>query len=319
MTYRDLGDGMEPARLTQQSVFEAGIASSLAGNPELLPEPSVYFQDFNFGATMWDAAYGNVDGGNVSGVGDGVADIAIDNGIEYTAEKRRENDGLAVDIAMDEANETTRKNLERLQKVSVGGVELTLEEWGNVRENLTDPSKLAIVEERLRAQGRTDSQIQDGVYLARIAADIAEKRGRGETLTTEERAVERRLQNDPEAQELLRDTVEAARDPIDVVAEAELTTAQETDRDVAAIDDNIAYGETQESVVIADGYTAQAASEYVDTAINIREGVSSSGNPFEIASYSPAPEFNTQALGETAIAQAEPVQTSPNLNGPALS
>jgi hypothetical protein len=71
----------------------------MAANPHVLPGPSVYFQDFNFGRTMWDAAYGNVDGGSISGVGDGVADIAIDNVLEAERIKRDE-DNPAKDASM---------------------------------------------------------------------------------------------------------------------------------------------------------------------------------------------------------------------------
>ena len=42
------------------------------------------------------------------------------------------------------------------------------------------------------------------------------------------------------------------------------------------------------------------------------------GNSFE-AGFSPAPEFNAQALGQTALAQVEPSQSAPNLAGPALT
>lgn len=103
----------QEAIITQQSLVEAGIAASIAANPDMLPEPSVYFQDFNFGATMWDAAYGNVDGGSVSGVGEAVSDIAVENRIKLETEERKKDDpagdaSMIVELGKQQREEAAR-------------------------------------------------------------------------------------------------------------------------------------------------------------------------------------------------------------------
>ena len=99
--------------LTQQNVMEAGIAASLSADPALLPEPSVYFQDFNFGGTHFESLWGNAEA--LSGVSEGISDVAVESAAKHTMERQRENNGVAVDIAIDAANEVTRQNLECMQ------------------------------------------------------------------------------------------------------------------------------------------------------------------------------------------------------------
>ncbi len=102
---------MAQAELTQQSVIEAGIAASLASDPELLPEPSIWFQDFTFGGTMFDAAFGNAEA--LGGVGEAISDVAIDNRLELERKEREENDpakdaGMIVELAEIQRRESAR-------------------------------------------------------------------------------------------------------------------------------------------------------------------------------------------------------------------
>ncbi|MEP2987376.1 MAG: hypothetical protein ABJN65_11965 [Parasphingorhabdus sp.] len=101
--------------VTTDNLRDARIAASMAANPNMLPSPSVYFQDFNFGGTMFDAAFGNVEGGSVSGAGAGVADIAIDERLDAEL-KRRKEDNPAGDASMIvEAGEQQREALAPMQ------------------------------------------------------------------------------------------------------------------------------------------------------------------------------------------------------------
>ena len=102
---------MAQAELTQQSVIEAGIAASLASDPDLLPEPSIWFQDFTFGGTMFDAAFGNAEA--LGGVGEAISDVAIDNRLEFERKEREENDpakdaGMIVELAENQRRESAR-------------------------------------------------------------------------------------------------------------------------------------------------------------------------------------------------------------------
>ena len=163
---------MAQTQLTDQSVLEAGIAASLAAHPGLLPEPSVYFQDFNFGKTMWDAAYGNVDGGSISGVGEGVADIAIEGKMKLEEKRRKEDDPAKDADLIVQAGKDSRKALARMQARSA---ELSREiaDWENqFEEQLGDAWRETIANEILdpdQIPERRDGESMDA-YRARLEA-----------------------------------------------------------------------------------------------------------------------------------------------------
>lgn len=298
--------------VTADSVRDAGIAAHLAVDPAVLPEPSIYFQDFNFGGTMFDALFGNAEA--LGGVGAGISDVALEERMALEAEDRKKDDPAGDASMITELAERQRADL---QRISVGGIDLSAEEWDNVRENLSDPATLAIIEDRLRAQGKTEAEIQQGVYLARVAADIAEKRGNGLPLTAEERAVEQRLQSDPEARRLAQDVAEIAREAPETVAQNELTNDQVQNAETEQIGSTDAYLEAREQFASQNGYDGTEAVEYAETALAVRDGISNAGNPFA-DTRSPNSEFNAQAAGDVRLAQATPVQTAPTISAPTL-
>ena len=301
---------MALTELTQQSVSEAGIAASLAANVNIIPEPSVYFQDFTFGGTMFDSAFGNVE--NLSGVGLGVADRAVDEMIRLAAEDRKKDDPA---LDTQELLDMSERQRAELQKISVGGVQLSLEEWDEIAEAMENPAFIDALDRELEAQGKSQAERADIIYLTRMGANIARKEARGEPLTNEERAVQQRLENDPVAQQRFQTGTENARRLSSSVSQADLTPESQVQRDVAAIDDDVEFVSARSSTLDDESL--------VGDNIAVREGMSVAsssdlGNSFE-AGFSPAPEFNAQAAGDIQLAQIEPVQTSPNLTGPALA
>lgn len=161
---------MVDSGLTQQSVIEAGITASLAADPDLLPEPSIYFQDFNFGATMWDAAYGNVDGGSISGVGEAVADIAIDNVLKLAQKERDENDP-----AKDASMITELAARQREEAIRIGRISATRAELIAFSDAMKTPEFRARFRQELRDQGVPEDQIDGRMDRAEELADLAVK------------------------------------------------------------------------------------------------------------------------------------------------
>ena len=298
------------AIVTSDNLREAGIAASLAAGPTVLPEPSVYFQDFTFGASMFEALKGNAEA--LSGVGASISDVAIEERMKLEEEERKKDDP-ASDAGM--ITELAERQRAAMQKISVGGVELTLAEWDEIAEALENPAIVEALDKELEAQGRSQAERADIIYLTRMGANIARKEARGQPLTSEERAVQQRLETDPVAQQRFQTGTEAVRNLPEHVSQANLSVADRVERDVASIDDDVAF-------VSARSSTLDDAS-LVEDNVAVREGMSVAsssdlGNSFE-AGFSPAPEFNAQALGQTALAQVEPSQSAPNLAGPALT
>ncbi|GAB5489644.1 MAG: hypothetical protein Pars2KO_32140 [Parasphingorhabdus sp.] len=163
---------MAQTQLTDQNVLEAGIAASLAAHPELLPEPSVYFQDFNFGKTMWDAAFGNVDGGSVSGVGEAVADIAIDNKMQLEEKRRKEDDPAKDADLIVQAGKDSREALARMQARS-NELSREIADWeSQFEEQFGDAWRETIANEILdpdQIPERRDGESMDA-YRARLEA-----------------------------------------------------------------------------------------------------------------------------------------------------
>lgn len=81
---------MASESITADMVREAGIAAQMALNPNAIPTPSIYAQDFTFGGTMFDAAFGNAEA--LSGVGSAVADVAAEERIKLEAKERKKDD-----------------------------------------------------------------------------------------------------------------------------------------------------------------------------------------------------------------------------------
>ncbi|APG63115.1 hypothetical protein LPB140_10335 [Sphingorhabdus lutea] len=82
----------QEAMVTEDNLREAQLAAHIAVNPDVIPEPSVYFQDFNFGGTMFDALFGNAEA--LSGVGAGISDVALEERMALEAEDRKKDDPM---------------------------------------------------------------------------------------------------------------------------------------------------------------------------------------------------------------------------------
>ena len=161
---------MAEGPITADMVRDAGIAASMAANPNALPEPSIWFQDFSFGQTMWDAAYGNVDGGNVSGVGEAVADVAINNVLEMEERKRKEDDPAKDAGMITELAERQRDEIIRIGRISATRAELIA-----FSDAMKTPEFQARFRQALRDQGVPDDQIDGRMDRATELADLAIK------------------------------------------------------------------------------------------------------------------------------------------------
>nr|WP_298929627.1 hypothetical protein [uncultured Erythrobacter sp.] len=289
---------MAQAELTQQSVIEAGIAASLASDPELLPEPSIWFQDFTFGGTMFDAAFGNAEA--LGGVGEAISDVAIDNRLELERKEREENDpakdaGMIVELAASQ-----REEIAAMSKVTYSdgqfhmfGMDIDEEDMdASVAETLENIDDVA-------ARHGLDAQQTANLTNFLVAYQSAD--------TPEEKA------------EILGQIAEAHPEVAQEMAEQapvvgerrrqnELTDSESVHRNVADL-------EQQEVFIEARADTLDE--EYlVSEHVAVREGrsVASTASPealFDMAAYSPAEEFNLQGLDGVRVADAEPVQAEP--------
>ena len=293
---------MAQAELTQQSVIEAGIAASLASDPELLPEPSIWFQDFSFGGTMFDAAFGNAEA--LGGVGEAISDVAIDNRLELERKEREENDpakdaGMIVELAENQRRESARYMNGRFH---IDGMVLTHAQFREAIDNtrarlpeLARDNSWTEAETR-EAEGMLD-ELEDAVQndperapqiLERIGRERPELR---EQLTTDMQLVEQRA----EASTVVE------KDNI-VVEEIEDTT----NRRVADLE-----------IADAAGYTQpDEAASYVERRESVREMGSVGDNPFADTRAS-AESFNPAARGdapEIELAAVAPTQPTHNSN-----
>jgi len=289
--------------VTADSVRDAGIAAHLAVDPAVLPEPSIYFQDFNFGGTMWDAAYGNVDGGSVSGIGAAVSDIAIEERMALEAEERKKDDP-ASDASM--IAELAARQREATARFSDGhfyfrGMKLTTDEMNEALQMTRDN-----LPEIARREGWSDEQLAR--EESRIDAAIAETDPQRKAILIGE--IER---DNPVLAEELENSAEMI---VESRTENELTSDETAQGRINSIDDINEYQEAALQV-LDSADTAGMAIEAINGTVSVASSTDLA-NSFE-AAFSATPAFNTQASGDTQLAQAEPVQTSPTLSGPTLA
>jgi hypothetical protein len=296
---------MAQAELTQQSVIEAGIAASLASDPELLPEPSIWFQDFTFGGTMFDAAFGNAEA--LGGVGEAISDVAIDNRLELERKEREENDpakdaGMIVELAASQ-----REELAAMSKVTYSdgqfhmfGMDIDEEDMdASVAETLENIDDVA-------ARHGLDAQQTANLTNLLVAyqnADTPEEKAEilGQIAEAHPEVAEEMAENAPVVGERRR--------------QSELSNDEALQRDNTAIVDDNSFAEATNAV--AD------ASDTAELAVEARSGASVAAstdlaNSFE-AGFSSAPAFNAQGLEGATLAAVEPVQTEPvqTRSGPA--
>lgn len=244
----------------------------------------------------------------------GVAGLSFIEQAKVALREQKAKDDADSEQLQQAQQEMLDRQREEIRQISVGGITLSDEEWSNVRDNLSDPNKRSVVEDRLRAQGKSDAQIQEGLYLAQMAASIAEKREKGEPLTAEERAAEDRL-SDPAVRANVEDVLRVASEPINPNSQLTISSADRGSASITAI-------ENIDNFVAARAETLDDESLVADN-INARAGVSVVGstdlaNSFD-AGFSAAPEFNAQASGNVQLAQAELQQSSPHQSGPAIA
>lgn len=304
---------MAQARLTDQSVLEAGIAAHLAANSDLLPpevselsDQAALFASNNTNAFMFTGS-ADADSENTN-FGDSLSTKAIEKVIELDERRRKEDDPAGDASLITELAASQREKLAAMQDVTVGGVTLTLEEWDKIADALDDPATVEAVADELRAQGKTQAEISDIIYLTRMAASIAQKEARGLPLTAEEQAVQDRLETDPDARAAVKTGTETVQ-AVNARREADMTPEDRVSRTVASSGNDEAF-------VTSRAATRDDASR-VERNVAVREGqsVASSVSPesmFDMAAYSPSEEFNLQGLDGIRVADADPVQGEPN-------
>ncbi|PHR21615.1 MAG: hypothetical protein COA41_00445 [Sphingopyxis sp.] len=285
--------------ITADMVNDAGIAASIAANANAIPEPSVYFQDFTFGGTMFDSAFGNVE--NLSGVGLGVADRAVDEMIRLAAEERKKDDPASDASMIAELGAQQREEIAEMQSVTYSngqfhmfGMDIDEEDMDAAVDETLENIDAVAVKHGLDAQQKAELAT---LLMAYQNAD-----------TPEEKA--EILGEIAEAQpEVAREMADQTQIDPEVRAQNNLSAGEQVQGAIATIEDDQRYEEA--NLDIADN------AETASLAVSVRSGLSNAGNPFETG-FSPTPEFNSQASGEAQLAQAEPVQTTPTVSGPAL-
>lgn len=297
-----------------QYIIDPERISALGGadlaNPyaRFTPAIGVSAEDFSF-QNSFDSLKGQTESLSVAGMTGSID--TIDKAIPgRDRDDKKDENGIDYQDVM-EAHERIQNEI---RQIAVGGISLSSEEWDNVRDNLSDPNKRSVVEDRLRAQGKSDAQIQEGIYLAQMAATIAEKRTRGEELTAEERAAEERL-SDPAVRANVEDVIAASKDPITPRSQNDLSREEVVTADVAAIEDT--------SQFVSVGSRTLDEGSRIESIVDVREGVSVVGSTdlassFE-AGFSAAPEFNARASDNAQLAQAELQQSAPNQSGPVIA
>ncbi len=297
---------MAISQVTAINLRDAGIAAHLAASPTKLPSPSVYFQDFNFGATMWDAAYGNVDGGSVSGVGEAVADIAINNVLKLEEEQRKKDDP-ASDASM--ITELAERQREAMQAVFYSNGQFHM--FGmDIDEEDTDAAVNDTLEniDDIAARHGIDAQQKAELATMLIAYQNAD--------TPEEKA-EILSEIADKQPEIAREMADDANSKREARNQNDLTNDETQNLQAEQIEAPVDYQTVQEQAALSEGYSANAAETNARETVQIREGVSSSGNPFE-SDYSPSVEFNAQAVG-VQLADATRALPAPSINALALS
>ena len=183
----------------------------------------------------------------------------------------------------------------RSASVTVGGISLSIGEWKDIRDTLDDPAKLALVREQMRAQGKTDAEIAESEYHAKMASTIAIKKYQGKELTSKEQAYERELDNDPAAHKHVTDF----SDNVEAIKykrlESDRSVSEETNALAANINDEAQFR------VFASETVSKIEVERAELA---RSGVSASDNPFANIS-NVSSKFNESASG-AVVAEASP-------------
>lgn len=299
--------------ITSEMLQEAGIAAHLAADPDALPQEiselsdqAAIFASQSINAFMLRGA-ADADSA-ATNFGTSLATKAVERMIELEAERRKEDDPASDASMIAEAGARQREELAEMQRVSVGGVELSLEEWDEIAEALNDPAVVNALREDLRAQGKSQAEISDILYLTRVGADIARKEARGLPLTAEEQAVQHRLETDPVAQQRFQEGTERALSLSKQISQADLGSDEIQNANISAIEDDAEFRQVALETV---DETEVARAELA------RDGMSNAGNPFA-DTRSPNAEFNAQAAGDVQVAQTAPPQTAPAASGPTL-
>lgn len=198
----------------------------------------------------------------------------------------------------------------RSESITVGGISLSIEEWKNIRDTLDDPAKLTLLREQMRAEGKTDAEIAESEYLAGMASDIAIKKHTGETLTSEEQAFEKKLENDPVAQQQIEHYAELSQVTVDRRLESDRSASESQNAASESIDDTVKRN--QHITDAADN------SEIVEIASSSRLSKSVGDNPFA-DTRSISSDFNSRA-SDIVIAEIAPQNiTEAQINTPILS
>lgn len=287
------------AIITTDNLRDAGIAASMAANPNALPEPSIWFQDFNFGETMWDAAYGNVDGGSVSGVGEAVADIAIEN-VLALEEKRRKEDDPAKDAGM--ITELAERQREEMRRVTYQDGKFFM--YG-----------LEIDEEDLEAEmeesaGELDEHARKYGWDEATKAQMAVLYASFDQASGQERAVIFEEMREVGGERWAEDRAREAHERRTTRPSNQISASETRDAEIAVEVDS------EQDFVVARQSTLDDETAVVEN-IAVRSDMSIGDNPFA-DTRSPNSEFNSQAAG-IQVAEANPPQSTPSLNGPVLS
>ena len=198
----------------------------------------------------------------------------------------------------------------RSESVTVGGISLSIGEWKDIRDTLDDPAKLALVREQMRAQGKTDAEIAESEYHAKMASTIAIKKYQGKELTSKEQAYERELDNDPAAQKHIKDTVEAYKVTVDRRLESGHSASESQNAVVNSTNSSLEYAET--AIKTLDDVSL------VQENIAMRANISVGDNPFANIS-NVSSEFNSNASGIVVAEIAPQNITDTQINAPILS
>ncbi|WP_438728235.1 hypothetical protein ACR9YC_12730 [Parasphingorhabdus sp. DH2-15] len=186
----------------------------------------------------------------------------------------------------------------RSESVTVGGISLSIGEWKDIRDTLDDPGKLALLKEQMRAQGKTEAEIDESIDIAKMASNIAVKKYQGKPLTSEEQAFADNLEDDPAAQQQFKNVAENVAAKSASRLESDRSVSENTNALAASIDD-----EAQFRVSANEKFSPIE----VERAEFVRSGISTSDNPFANVS-NVSSDFNSSASG-VEMAAAVPSTT----------
>lgn len=263
---------MASESITADMVREAGIAASMAANPDTIPAQSIYAQDFSFGGTMFDAAFGNAEA--LGGVGSAVADVAVEERMKLEEKERRENDP-AKDAGM--ITELAERQREEAARVANG--QIVINGIAYSREQIDQA--LDVTEERINAradrEGWSDERRADAMESIQRVRDA-------ETLEEVAAATNDMERDNP----VVFDEFEQGLEDLDP---SNLRAEETNDREVATIDDAQTWEAGAADIV--------EVTDTLDVAEASRDSTSIGENPFADTRASAA-SFNPAARGETA-------------------